>query len=85
MAGNRKLNRPTDQRVAVIRGLTTDLLWYGRIETTEARAKEVRKQAEKIITMGIKSYADTVTVKKEKLNDKGQRVETEVKNDGPRG
>ena len=33
--------------------------------------------------MGIKSYADTVTVKKAKLNDKGQRVETEVKNDGP--
>ena len=83
MAGNRKLNRPTDQRVAVIRGLTTDLLWYGRIETTEARAKEVRRQAEKIITMGIKSYADTVTVKKAKLNDKGQRVETEVKNDSP--
>ena len=47
MAGNRKLNRPTDQRVAIVRGLTTDLLWYGRIETTEARAKEVRKQAEK--------------------------------------
>ena len=83
MAGNRKLNRPTDQRVAVVRGLTTDLLWYGRIETTEARAKEVRKQAEKIITMGIKTYADVVTVTKSKLNDKGQQVETEVKNDGP--
>ncbi len=83
MAGNRKLNRPTDQRVAVVRGLTTDLLWYGRIETTEARAKEVRKQAEKIITMGIKTYEDVVTVTKSKLNDKGQKVDTEVKNDGP--
>ena len=83
MAGNRKLNRPTDQRVAVVRGLTTDLLWYGRIETTEARAKEVRKQAEKIITMGIKTYNDTVTAKKEKVNEKGQKVETEVVNDGP--
>lgn len=82
MAGNRKLNRPTDQRVAVVRGLTTDLLMYGRIETTEARAKEVRKQAEKIITMGIKTYADVVTVTKTKVNDKGQKVETEVKNDG---
>ena len=61
MAGNRKLNRPTDQRVAVVRGLTTDLLWYGRIETTEARAKEVRKQAEKLITLGVKNYADVVT------------------------
>ncbi len=83
MAGNRKLNRPTDQRVAVVRGLTTDLLWYGRIETTEARAKEVRKQAEKIITMGIKTYEDVQTVTKSKLNDKGQKVDTEVKNDGP--
>ncbi len=83
MAGNRKLNRPTDQRVAIVRGLTTDLLWYGRIETTEARAKEVRKQAEKIITMGIKTYEDVITVTKSKLNDKGQKVDTEVKNDGP--
>ncbi len=83
MAGNRKLNMASDQRVAVVRGLTTDLLWYGRIETTEARAKEVRKQAEKIITMGIKTYADTLTVTKAKLNDKGQKVDTEVKMDGP--
>ncbi len=83
MAGNRKLNRPTDQRVAIVRGLTTDLLWYGRVETTEARAKEVRKQAEKIITMGIKAYEDVITVTKSKLNDKGQKVDTEVKNDGP--
>ena len=83
MAGNRKLNRPTDQRVAVVRGLTTDLLWYGRIETTEARAKEVRKQAEKIITLGIKTYGDVVTATKAKINDKGQKVDTEVKSDGP--
>lgn len=83
MAGNRKLNRPTDQRVAVVRGLTTDLLWYGRVETTEARAKEVRKQAEKIITMGIKTYEDVLTVTKSTLNDKGQKVEKEYKNDGP--
>ena len=83
MAGNRKLNRPTDQRVAVVRGLTTDLLWYGRIETTEARAKEVRKQAEKLITLGVKNYADVVTVTKERLNDKKQKVATEVKQDGP--
>lgn len=83
MAGNRKLNRPTDQRVAIVRGLTTDLLWYGRIQTTEARAKEVRKQAEKILTMGIKTYEDVITVTKSKMNEKGQKVDTEVKNDGP--
>jgi len=84
MAGNRKLNRPTDQRVAVVRGLTTDLLWYGRIQTTEDRAKEIRKQAEKIITLGINSYTDTLTATKTKVNDKGQKVEAEVKLDGPK-
>ena len=83
MAGNRKLNRPTDQRVAIVRGLTTALLWYGRIETTEARAKEVRKQAEKIITLGMNTYEDVVNVTKSKINDKGQKIETEVTNDGP--
>ena len=37
----RKLNRPTDQRLAVMRSLATNLLWYGKIETTFEKAKEV--------------------------------------------
>ena len=37
----RKLNRPTDQRLAVLRSLATNLLWYGKIETTAAKAKEL--------------------------------------------
>ena len=41
MPGHRKLNRPTDQRMALLRNQVTALLWHGRIETTEARAKEV--------------------------------------------
>ena len=47
----RKLSKPSDQRKAMLRGLTTSLLWYGKIETTEARAKELRKFAEKVITL----------------------------------
>ena len=81
MAGNRKLNRPTDQRVAVVRGLTTDLLWYGRIETTEARAKEVQKLAEKYITLAINSYKDTVEVQKTKIVN-GKETTVTVVNDG---
>ncbi|KAF3655352.1 50S ribosomal protein L17 [Capsicum annuum] len=46
-----KLNRPPDQRRALLRGLTTQLLKHGRIKTTKARARAVRKYADKMITM----------------------------------
>ena len=46
-----KLNRPPDQRKALLRGLTTQLLKYGRIKTTRARASAVRKYVEKMITL----------------------------------
>lgn len=52
MPGTRKLERPTDQRMAMLRALVTFLLEKGRIETTVARAKEVRAMAEKMITLG---------------------------------
>ena len=49
-----KLSRPSDQRRALLRNQVTALLWHGRIETTAARAKEVRSIAEKLITTGKK-------------------------------
>jgi large subunit ribosomal protein L17 len=52
MAGYRKLGRPSDQRKAILRNLVTSLLKHGKIETTEARAKEARSIAEKMITLG---------------------------------
>ena len=52
MPGTRKLGRPTDQRIAMLRALVTFLLEKGRIETTVARAKEVRAMTEKMITLG---------------------------------
>ena len=60
----RKLGRPSDQRKAILRTLTTALIWNGRIETTETRAKEVRSIAEKLITMAVREYDNTVTVTK---------------------
>lgn len=48
----RKFNRPTGHRVAMYRNLVRDLLLHERIETTEAKAKEVRPMAERIITRG---------------------------------
>lgn len=52
MAQLRKLGRTTPHRRAMLRNLTTDLLREGRIETTVTRAKETRRMAEKMITLG---------------------------------
>ena len=52
MPGSRKLGRPTDHRLAMLRGLVTYLLENGRIETTVTRAKEVRAMAERMISLG---------------------------------
>ncbi|MFA4919337.1 MAG: 50S ribosomal protein L17 [Thermodesulfovibrionales bacterium] len=50
----RLFGRPANQRKALLRGLVSSLLEHERIETTVAKAKEVRKIAEKVITLGIK-------------------------------
>lgn len=82
MAGYRKLGRTSSQRKALLRNQVTDLLYYGRIITTEAKAKEIRRIAEKIIALGIKecNNFDTVTVKaKVARKDKdGKRVKEVV-------
>ena len=83
MALERKLGRTASQRKAMLRGLTTQLLWFGRIETTEARAKEVRSIADKMITLAVREYDKTVEVEKEYTNDKKQIVKETVTNDLP--
>ena len=55
MPGTRKLGRPTAHRKAMLRGMVTLLLENGQVETTLARAKEVRSIAEKMITLGKKN------------------------------
>lgn len=67
MASHRKLGRPTDQRNAMLRGLVTALFQNGRIETTEARAKEVKSIAEKLITVAVKE-CDNYTSKQGKVS-----------------
>ena len=64
MAKYRKLGKKQDQRKALLRNQVTQLIYKGKITTTEARAKEVRKIAEHLITMGIaeKDNFDEVTV-----------------------
>ena len=55
MPASRKLGRTTDHRKAMLRGMVTLLLENGQVETTLARAKEVRSVAEKMITLGKKN------------------------------
>ena len=52
MPGTRKLGKPTDARMAMLRQQVTDLLDRGRMETTFTRAKEIQPLAEKMITLG---------------------------------
>lgn len=86
MAGYRKLGRTSNQRKALLRNQVTNLLYHGKIVTTEAKAKEIRKIAEKLIAMAVreKDNFETVTVQaKVPQKDKdGKRVK-EVK-DGKR-
>ena len=80
---NRKLNMAGDHRAATLRSLTTALLWNGKIVTTEARAKEIRPIAEKLITLAVKEYKNTETVEKETRNDKQQIIKVTAENDKP--
>ena len=79
----RKLGRTADQRKALLRNQVTNLIWYGRIETTLARAKEVRSMAERLITLAINECENNVQVEKTFNNEKGQTVTVTVTNDAP--
>lgn len=59
MAKYRKLGRNSSQRKALLRSQVTALIENGKIVTTEARAKEVRKMAEKLITLAVKERITT--------------------------
>ena len=78
MPGYRKLGRTSSQRKAMLRGLTTQLLYHGKITTTETRAKEVRRVAEKLITLAVKEKdnftTETVTAKVPQKDKEGKRV-----------
>ena len=54
MAGYRKLGRTASQRKALLRSQVTSLLYHGKIVTTEAKAKEVRRIAEHMIAMAVR-------------------------------
>lgn len=83
MATNRKLGKTTDIRLAMLKNQVTDLILHGKIETKEARAKEVKSIADSIISLAVKEKDnfETVDVKviKAKLDSKGNKVTELVK------
>ncbi|MCH5157450.1 MAG: 50S ribosomal protein L17 [Clostridiales bacterium] len=81
MATQRKLGKATDLRLALLKNQVSQLLWNGKLETTEARAKEVQKLAEKYITLAINTYKDTIEVEKTKIVN-GKETKVTVINDG---
>ncbi len=82
MAGTRKLGKPTDQRMAMLKTLTTDFLLNEQIVTTEARAKEVKSIVDSIIALAVKekdNYEEVdCKVVKAKLDSKGKKVTEKV-------
>ena len=78
MAGTRKLGKPTDQRLAMLKCQATDLILNGKIVTTEARAKEVKSIVDSIIALAVKEHKNfeevEVKVVKAKLDSKGHKV-----------
>mgnify|MGYP005769584857 CR=1 FL=1 len=83
MATNRKLGRTADIRKAMLRNLATDVLVYGKVETTLPRAKEVKAIVDSLISLAIKEKDNfeeiEVTIKKAKLDTKGNKVTELVK------
>ena len=82
MAGYRKLGKTSSQRKALIRNQVTNLLYHGKIVTTEARAKEIRKVAEGLIALAVKEKDNfetvTVTAKVARKDKDGKRVKEVV-------
>ena len=78
----RKLGVNATQRLALIKNQASALLWHGKIETTEARAKEVASYVAKIITLAVNTYADTVESEVKVVDEKGKETTKTLIKDG---
>ena len=78
----RKLGRTSKERNALLRNLASQLLWYGKIETTAEKAKELRSYVEKLITKAVNTYDDNVEYEVVKKDKKGKDVTVKNVKDG---
>ena len=79
-----KLGKTAEQRKAMLRNQASELLWYGKITTTQARAKELQPYVEKIITKAIKVYDENVEIEVVKTDKKGKEVKVKSVKDSPK-
>lgn len=78
----RKLGVNATQRLALIKNQASELLWYGKLTTTEARAKEVASYVAKIITLAVNTYTDTVESEVTVADAKGKESTKTLVKDG---
>ena len=78
----RKLGVNATQRLALIKNQASALLWHGKIETTEARAKEVASYVAKIITLAVNTYTDTIETEVTVADSKGKETTKTLVKDG---
>ena len=79
-----KLGRTAEQRQALLRNQASELLWYGKITTTKAKAKELKPYVEKIITKAIKVYDDNIEIDVVKTDKKGKEITEKGVKDSPK-
>ena len=73
-----RMGLTTKQRKAVLRNQASNLLWYGKIEVTEGHVASLRSYVEKIITLAINTYEDTVETTVTTKDAKGKEVSKKV-------
>lgn len=79
-----RMGLTTTQRKAVLRNQASNLLWYGRIEVTEGHVRALRPYVEKIITLAVDSYEDTIETTVTSKDAKGKEITKKVIKDGPK-
>ena len=79
-----KLGRTTKQRMAILRNQASELLWYGKIKTTAARAKALQPYVEKIITKAISVYDLNEEIDVKTTDKKGKEVTVKTIKDTPK-
>ena len=79
-----KLGRTSKERIALLRNQASQLLWYGKIETTAAKAKELKSYVEKLITKAVNTYDDNVEFEVVSTDKKGKEIKAVNIKDGPK-
>ena len=69
-----KLGRTSKERAALLRNQASQLLWYGKIETTAAKAKELKSYVEKLITKAVNTYDDNIEFEVTEKDKKGKEI-----------